>query len=132
MKKNFVYLLLAISFLLAIPQPTMAQNIPDEGEEIVVDVTGNNSENGPGRILSPIPLTAIYYHSLSCLEIYFLYSIGDVTITLTNLTTGGAAVTQTDSGFGGCLVPVTLGSGFYRISFVAQDGASYEGYFTVF
>ena len=131
MKQFTLSLMLAFAALLAFPIYSYAQVIPDDEEEIVI-INQDQNGNGLGRNLLSVPIEATYFCTLSYVDVVFLDNIGIVTITLTNLTTGGAAVTQTDSGFGGCLVPVTLGSGFYRISFVAQDGASYEGYFTVF
>ena len=131
MKKFTLSLMLAFAALLAFPIYSYAQVIPDDEEEIVI-INQDQNGNGLGRNLLSVPIEATYFCTLSYVDVVFLDNIGIVTITLTNLTTGGTAVTQTDSGFGGCLVPVTLGSGFYRISFVVQDGASYEGYFTVF
>ncbi len=132
MKKTVLFITMTVSVLLFGLPNTKALTLSDDVEVIEIDISYHLPENGPKRNPILIPINALYYVTFSYIDVSFTSNIGDVTITLTNQTTGGSTSMQSNSGFGGCLVPVTLGSGFYRISFVAQDGASYEGYFTVF
>lgn len=131
MKQLILSFLVAISFFLAFPQHINAQIIPDEGEEIVV--TGNESipDNGPARSPIIVPFAAIYYASMSYVEIGFLFNVGCVTITLTNLATGSYSSAMVDSQNGSALIPVTGGSGPYKIEFTIGDGSSFVGFFSV-
>lgn len=131
MKRFYILFLLTLSCFFAFPHSIIAQNIPDEGEEIEVFVDDHSTVNGPGRAPALIPLTASYYAALSYVEIGFLFNVGCVTITLTNLATGNYSNAMVDSQYGSALIPVTGGSGPYKIEFTIGDGSSFVGFFSV-
>ena len=125
--KKFLLLLAPLFALSFFVMPSFSQN---DYDVIEIDINYTPPVVGPVRYPVLVPITATYYVSLSYIDVVFTDNIGDVTITLSNLTTGGYVSSQINSGFGGALVPVTLGSGNYRIDF-SSSGGNYYGTFTV-
>lgn len=127
MKKYVLSLMLVVTAMFVFPFHSYAQNIPDEEEGTEVRIEEYTSENGAGR--SIVPLTVTLYQSLSCIEVAFLSNLGEVTIQLTNLSNNASVNTAIDSNCGSCIIPITNGSGLYRIDFITADGAQFCGYF---
>lgn len=127
MKKYVLSLMLVVTAMFVFPFHSYAQNIPDEEEGTEVRIEEYTSENGAGR--SIVPLTVTLYQSLSCIEVAFLSNIGEVTIQLTNLSINASVNTVIDSNFGSCIIPVTNGSGIYRIEFITMEGTQFYGLF---
>lgn len=128
MKKIALYFLMTIPVLLS-SVVAVAQNIPEEEGEMIT-VTAIIPENGPHRSTAIIPFSVEYYVNYSCVCVSFTSNIGNITITLTNLTTDSHYSTVVDSCAGSVLLPVSLGTGFYRIEFNCLDsGNGYVGYF---
>lgn len=132
MKRSLLLSLMSVSLFIIFPQKANAQNPPEnEGEIIEITILETPPENGPKRSPDLIPFVVSYYATSSTVSVDFLQSLGDVTITLYNLTTGATAATQVNVGIGTINIPVTLGSGYYRISFVTEGGTTYEGFFLI-
>lgn len=131
MRKIFLFFLMTVSMLFSFSSPAIAQDIPDDEEVIVVDITHNTTETGPKRSPAIIPISANYYVLSSCLEILFLYDIGDVTISMTNLTTGYNSITIVDSFYGGAILPILSISGLWEIVFSTEGGDIYVGSFII-
>ena len=130
MKRIVLYLLMVVPACLSFPSIAKAQNVPDdEGEVITITIDENSLINGPKRTPLLVPITAVYFEMLSNVDVSFAYNIGDVTVTLTNLVSGSSVVTIVDSSAGNTVIPVTLGTGLYRIEFCTEDGVGYVGYF---
>lgn len=112
--------------------PLSAYAHPDDGddnEEEVIDITVDPAGTPVTR--SEIPVSAFYVSAMNRINITFLHNIGDVTIRLTNLTTGYMISTVVDSSVGSYILPVTGGTGLYKLSFITEDGAHYSGFFNV-
>lgn len=125
-----VFLVIPVLSLLA---STKNVSLTSQNDEVIeLDITFIPPVTGPIRNPTLIPITALYYVSFSYIDVDFLDNLGSVSITLTNQTTNGTTTMQVNSSFGGVLVPVTLDSGYYHITFVAQGGASYESYLNVY
>ena len=133
MKKNLLSLMLVFIAMLVSPFCANAQDIPDDdGEEIVVYPSHQTTETGPKRNPPTIPIAAFYYSTVSCLEVVFLSNVGDVTICLTNQTTGNNCYSQVNSNLSNVFIPINLGIGTYCIEFETQEGITYTGLFTVY
>lgn len=129
MKHLVLSLLLAFMAMVVFPNYSYAQDIPDDGEEIVIDPAHQSSETGPRRNPVIIPFSAYYYDALSCVEVFFQSNVGNVTIIVTNQYTANSASTQVSSSVSSVIIPIGLGSGLYSIEFVTQEGLSYIGVF---
>lgn len=129
MKKHLT-LLLVVLLASTISITINAKNDDPEGEPIPIEL------NDPGESGNPIirgfvfiPIEAFFNSTLSQVNIQFLTYIGEVTIQLTNLSNNASINTAIDSNFGSCIIPITNGSGLYRIDFITADGAQFCGYF---
>ncbi len=132
MRKFFLFFLMTVSMLFSFFSPAVAQDIPDDGEEvIVIDITNQNTETDPQRSLPLIPILANYHVLLSCIEVVFLYDMGDVTISITNLTNGYNSITIVDSFYGGAILPILRISGLWEVMFSTEGGDTYMGGFTI-
>lgn len=129
MKTMFYMLLTAV--LLSVSSIAKAQDIPNDEGVIVVDITQNTTETGPKRAPAIIPISANYYLLSSCLEVLFLYDMGDVTVSVTNLNTGYNSTFMTDSSHG-IILPLLRIPGPWEITFNAEGkGVIYIGRFIV-
>ena len=133
--KIILLLLLAItsitlsSSLLA--SPFIINDGEEDGEEIIINPDLNMDGKSHNRNPELIPISAIYYAHLSCIEVSFLYGLGDVQIDLTNVSTNATASTLVDSTAGNAFIPVTGGTGPYSITFITESGTTYSGFFIV-
>ncbi|MBQ6958211.1 MAG: hypothetical protein IJP77_06605 [Bacteroidales bacterium] len=121
---------MTVTVLLSFSLNVKAQDIPEDDEVIVIDVTQNTTETGPQRSISPI--RAVYHTVFSFIEIDFLIDMGEVVIRQTNLTSGNSSCTQVSSSIVERMhMPVLFGAGFYCIEFIKEDGSDYIGFFSV-
>lgn len=128
MKKSLLSLMLAISAILVFPFQSYAQdNLDDDGEEIVI---GDETVNGNGHGRTLVPVRAMLFRTFGCIEVEFFSNIGEVTISLTNFTTGSFSTIVVDSQIGSVVVPFAPSSGLWQISFHLEGGGtSYSGTF---
>lgn len=115
--------------LLVFPFHSFAQDIPEDedGDEIVI-INQNQSGDGPARDILPVPINATLFRLSCCIEVEFLSNLGEVTITLTNLTTGTVSSTVANSGSGSVIIPFLYTSGLWQIVIIA-DNSTYFGFF---
>lgn len=131
--KHFVLsLILIVTSQLVLPYQSFAQDIPEdeEGDEIVI-INEDLFGNGPARDILPAPISATLFRLACCIEVEFFSNIGEVTIQLTNLSNSTSVNTAIDFSCGSCLIPITNGSGLYRIDFITAGGLQFCGYFTI-
>lgn len=125
MKKLFCLTVLSALLFFS---PFIVAYADDEGDEI--DVTVLSSGESDSRTINTVPIQAFYYSTQSMVQVRFSDNIGDVTIQLTNITTGDSGTQVCDSYSGSTLVPVIYGRGTYCIGF-STAGEFYIGYFNV-
>ena len=124
--------MLAVATVVVFPQETFAQDIPDDdGEEIEITVREGSTETGIGRFLSFIPINATLFRSINCIEVVFIDNIGEVVITLTNITTGVVLSSVVDSREDTIVIPFSGSSGLWQICFSLSDGSTYIGSFNI-
>lgn len=133
MNHLFLTLMLSISALIFIPFHSAAQDIPDNGgQEIEIDITNNSPDTGPRRAPTIVPFTAFYYASQCCVALFFQYNIGEISITLTNLTTGNIISTNVNSQCGFITIPLYSDPGTWQIMVLVEGGGpTYSGFFVV-
>lgn len=129
MKQLFLSFLMAVSLLLSFSSTAKAQDIPDDEGVIVIDITSITTEQGPKRSPAIVPIAANYYVLSSCLEVIFMYDIGEVTVSAINYSTGYINSTIVDSSLGTSILPLLSSSGLWAISFSTDDGYSFIGFF---
>lgn len=99
-----------------------------DDDVIEIDVNYTPPVTGPKRTPVVIPISASYYSLLSCIEICFLYDIGDVNIVITNLTTSSSSAFSASSLIGNVSIPFNHSAGFFSIEFHTLAGVTYFGY----
>lgn len=128
MKTYTFYLTALLSFFMFLSLDANAQDIPDD-EGIEINISFNGDENVPKRTPVVIPITA-YYHALAfCVEVCFIENMGDVTITITNLTTGYLSSIVANSNSGAFFIPIPNTPGYWQITFLTGSGSIYSGSF---
>lgn len=78
-----------------------------------------------------IPIQAYYDVFFTSVCIQFLQNIGEVDVTITNLSTGDYVNSHMDSSTGGALLPIAGEIGTYRLVFLPASGAGYQGEFEI-
>lgn len=131
MRQLFLPFLMAASLLLSFSPAAKAQDTPDEEGVIVIDLSSITTEHGPKRSPVLVPINATYYVPSSCLEILFLFDMGDVSVSVTNISSGDHYSTTVESYCGTAILPLPLSSGLWAISFSTDDGDNYIGYFII-
>lgn len=132
MKKRLT-LLLVVLLASTMSITINAKNDDPEGEPIPIELNDPGESGNPifrGPVI--IPIEACFNSTFSQVSIQFLSYIGEVTIQLTNLSNNASVNTAIDSSCGSCIIPVTNGSGIYRIEFLLADGLQFYGFFIVF
>lgn len=125
--KRFVLLvsILCLSALFAWPN--------DEGQPISIYILDYTVETGTThRDSIAVPILGYYDVFSSTVRVLFLQNIGEVDVTITNLSSGYYEEYDVDSSIGITVIPVDGGNGLYHITFLLSNGGGYEGEFEVF
>ena len=123
MKQFTLSLLMTIASLVSFTSIAQAQDIPDDDDEIIIVITEEITENGPTR--SVIPIQATFNIALSCLDVVFFDTIGEVEIVITDVISGSSTAHYIQSSLGEAIIPINKPSGVYLIEF----NLSYVSYF---
>ena len=98
---------------------------------IVIDpLLGVSPVTGP-RSPALIPIVAYYDSSVSSVLLSFRSNLGEIEVEVLNSSTGGYSSTFVDTQFLYSVIPITLGSGHYIITFTLSSGQQYQGEFNV-
>ncbi len=130
MKKMILSLALIICGLFSQFSFAAVVNDGDDGEEIIIEYS--DPGEGVNRGIIDIPFQVIYYNQQSCVTIAFTCNIGEINISLKNLSNNTCTNTVINSIYGNGIIPITNGSGIYRIEFLLADGTQFYGFFIVF
>ena len=118
--------------LLFVCTPALSTPINDEDDEnsdvIVINPDEYNSQGGHNRAPALIPIDAVFMRIPSIIHIGLIYPIENLSTQLTNLSTG-QTLTFSIGDATDCIIPVSLGTGPYRIDFLINNGTYYYGYF---
>lgn len=128
--KPFLFSATLIAMVITLSFTSLAYAYPGGDDDEVIDLTVDPAGTPVMRTLNQ-SISAVFNSTSNLLIIDFLSNLGEVTIRLTNVTTGSIASTVVDSSFGGCILPVTGGPGLYCLEFLLSDGTRYYGYFLI-
>lgn len=78
-----------------------------------------------------IPIQVYYDDFISSVCIQFLRNIGELEVTITNLSTGDSASYDIDSNSGTVIIPINGDSGTYDITLLTSNMSGYEGEFEI-
>lgn len=98
---------------------------------IVIDpLPGVSPVTGP-RSKVMIPIAASYDSATFSVYLSFKSNIGEIEVEVLNSTTGSYTSAFVDTQFLYSVIPITLGSGHYIITFTLSSGQQYQGTFDV-
>lgn len=123
MKKEF--LLLSIIFFISAP----FSKSTNDGGTVPIPVVDHNELDPIHR--SIIPIEAYYIALNSSICVTFSQNLGDMDVTVTNLTTGDSDDFEIVASIGSTLLPISGDTGYYRIDFILSSGTQYYGEFEI-
>lgn len=126
--KNMKRIILILSVFLCVNAIAWSQSERDR-KEVVLEKVDKDSEELQPRTLVGVPITCTY--SEGTLYFTFYEDLGELEITVTNLSSGAASVDECDSMTGSAIVDASSDSGSYRVEIVAEDGTYYYGDYTL-
>ena len=129
---NFMKKIVLLLFVLCLTATTSLL-AGDDQQFIPITVLDNTVKSGGRTHRAPafIPIRAYYDSISSSVCVQFSYDIGNVNITIENLSTDDNNDCCIDSSLGSVYLPIIGGDGDYHIEFILSSGAGFEGYFTV-
>lgn len=129
-KVNLFPVLVLIGVLLACLS-TKAKQKPlftEDNPPIILQESEPTVDPDSPRSPALIPITCFFDSVSECLSFYFLFPMGDVTITLTEASVG--VVGEDDYSTSSCFVSVSVPApGTYSISVLLESGTEYTGQF---
>ena len=127
MKKTIV---LIAALFIAISNCFALSSISRDDE--VIPLEYNESELDTIIFRTPVvPIQAFLNSAQSIITVTFLYDMGDVSISISNMVTGEEFYFEEASLPGSAILPFYGGMGYYYICFRTVDGHSYFGYFYI-
>ena len=102
-----------------------------DGEGVVpISVQDATSQSDPvHRTIVPIEAYYIAFNSSICVT--FSQNLGDMDVTVTNLTTGDSDDFEIVASVGSTLLPISGDAGYFRIDFILASGTQYYGEFEI-
>jgi hypothetical protein len=128
MKITFLLTLFLASATALFAYPSEDLSFKSDDDVIEIDVNYTPPFTGPKRSPALVPICATYYPSLSYIELSFIYYIGDVEISITELTSGANQSYCFSSSYGSAIIPFCYTSGIFYIEFTSSLGLSFSGY----
>ena len=120
-------------FLMALLLPLFALDMSadDENAKMKIPLEVEPSKHFT-RSLIEEPISCHYYGMLTSIVTTFASDLGDVTLTVTNTSTGEVWYDVFDSGTDPqAILPISGTPGFYEITYITSSGDVYEGSFTI-
>ncbi|MBQ8812190.1 MAG: hypothetical protein IJZ70_07760 [Bacteroidales bacterium] len=127
MIKKLISLFLALAAIFCIV-PMRGDSPPDEGREIPIRKVDDNRII---RGLTEVQLSAWYNSVLMCIQTHASTNLGQIEMTVTNLTTGETWYDIFNSAISPHLLPISGAPGLYEITYLTSFGDLYEGTFTI-
>ena len=129
-KKTMIPILVLVGLVLACFSTAAENSQSLQTEERVVELCAQTQPFDPNapRVPALIPITCSLNILSGTLHFTFLFPMGDVTITLTEVSAG--VVSSDEYSTASCLVSIPVpASGTYEITLVLESGAEYAGSF---
>ena len=130
MKTKLVLILLAV-FL---PLSVFVLNADElsHKQEIAINPVIEGSQDWDNRSLTRIPIECHYLGMINAFVTTVWSDLGDVTLTVTNCSTGSVWYDSFESTFENqTILPISGEPGFYEITYITESGNIYVGQFTI-
>lgn len=100
-------------------------------EEPIVIIPAEQSFQHRPHSKAFVPFEANYNAGLASVQVYFIKDVGEVEITIQNLSSGEYDDYTINSKVGSIVLPISRDSGDYVIKFALQNGKQYIGEFFI-
>lgn len=118
--------------LVVVVSNCLAASLSAKGDEIPIPLESQADEEDTSIFRGPsIPIYAVLDPAKSIIIISFSDDIGNVSIELSNLSTGERSYYEEGSSVGGTVLSFSGCSGYYLIQFTTEGHRLYFGYFSV-
>lgn len=125
--KFLILLVVCLPFSVSI----LDADTPPHKQEIPLDRVVGSKEND-NRSIIKLPVVCYYYGVTNAVVTNVSPNLGDVTLTVTNTSTGEVWYDVFDSGTAPqTVLPISGTPGFYEITYITSSGDVYEGSFTI-
>lgn len=125
--KFLILLVVCLPFSVSI----LDADTPPHKQEIPLDRVVGSKEND-NRSIIKLPVVCYYYGVRNAVVTNVSPNLGDVTLTVTNTSTGEVWYDVFDSGTDPqTVLPISGTPGFYEITYITSSGDVYEGSFTI-
>ena len=129
------YLVLLCAVFITINQSISATNYPlysqDDSTIVISPIPGNNPDPPIPRTPVIVPISASYESLLTSVILYFSYDLGEIEVEVLNTYTGGYDSGIVDTQYLSAIIPITLGIGYYIITFTLPSGQKFQGEFNI-
>lgn len=127
MKKSLLLLILLLSsqMFAKVTIDEKQDNKPVEVKPVEIKLKKGSSTNDDTRPRTLIPIICIYADGT--VQFTFMEDLGELEISVTNLSTGAEIIDEIDSFCGNALLEVPESSGEYQIEITTETGDSYYG-----
>ena len=128
--RKIILLLFGLAFFLCSSSPKTSI---DEGGfvDIIIGTTPPPTSNPKPKAPVLIPISACYYEISQEIVLSFTANLGNVSITILNLTPGETVCEVVDSSNGVISVPISGTAGQYFMALTTVGGTVYSGYFNL-
>ena len=100
-------------------------------DDTIVMIPSNHSSNRHPHNKAKIPFEVSYCSETSSLSVLFLHDIGQVDVSIMNVSSGYSYKYVINGNAGFAFLPIYGDSGYYTITFTFEDGRQYVGEFVV-
>lgn len=131
MRLKLILMTLAI-FLPLSSFASNAEESPHKQEIPLTPVIVNGGLDNNNRSLVQLPIECCYFRMMNIIVTTVLSDVGDVTLTVTNCSTGSVWYNSFDSTMEPrSFLPISEEPGIYEIVYITETGNIYEGTFTI-
>ncbi len=127
--------LILMTLAILLPLSSFASNAeesPHKQEIPLTPVIVNGGLDNNNRSLVQLPVECCYFRMMNIIVTTVLSDVGDVTLTVTNCSTGSVWYNSFDSTMEPrSFLPISEEPGIYEIVYITEAGNIYEGTFTI-
>ena len=127
--------LILMTLAILLPLSSFASNAeesPHKQEIPLTPVIVNGGLDNNNRSLVQLPVECCYFRMMNIIVTTVLSDVGDVTLTVTNCSTGSVWYNSFDSTMEPrSFLPISEEPGIYEIVYITETGNIYEGTFTI-
>lgn len=135
-KKKHLLFFISLALLIISQEPVKARCTnsfisASDSSIVIYPLPGQNPDDHGVRFPVLIPISVSFQQLLLSLELSFMYNLGEIEVEVLNSTTGSYTSIFVDTQFLYSVIPITLGSGHYIITFTLSSGQQYQGEFDI-